>query len=69
MIKVTEIGGVARVFNLNKGTLRLLARQSKTISDGEVSEELKIAEKQGIIYICKLLQILLIRRKGRMNNG
>ncbi len=51
MIKVTEIGGVARVFNLNKGTLRLLARQSKTISDGEVSEELKIAEKQGIIYM------------------
>ena len=51
MIKVTEIGGVARVFNLNKGTLRLLARQSKTISDGEVSEELKIAEKHGIIYM------------------
>lgn len=51
MIKVTEIGGVARVFNLNKGTLRLLARQSKTISDGEVSDELKIAEQQGIIIM------------------
>lgn len=64
MIKVTEIGGVARVFNLNKGTLRLLARQSKTISDGEVSEELKIAEKQGIIYMQAVTTDTTIKKKG-----
>lgn len=64
MIKVTEIGGVARVFNLNKGTLRLLARQSKTISDGEVSEELKIAEKQGIIYMQAVTDATINKKKG-----
>jgi hypothetical protein len=64
MIKVTEIGGVARVFNLNKGTLRLLARQSKTISDGEVSEELKIAEKQGIIYMQAVTTDTTNKKKG-----
>ena len=56
MIRVTELGGIARVFNLNavegkESTLRLLARQSKDIYVEQVSEELKLAEKAGIISL------------------
>lgn len=56
MIRVTELGGIARVFNLNEvegreSTLRLLSRQSKDIYVEQVSEELKLAEKAGIISL------------------
>lgn len=58
MIKVVERGGVARVFNIKDAkdstkpaTLRLLARKSKLIEDNQVSDELKLAEKMGIIAL------------------
>lgn len=59
MIKVTELGGIARVFNLKEvkgkeSTLRLLARQSKDIHAEQVSDELGLAEKAGIISLDNL---------------
>ena len=64
MIKVTELGGIYRVFNLKTSTLRLLARQSKTISDSEVSEELKIAEKQGLVLLQEMSELKKVEKKG-----
>lgn len=56
MIRVTEMQGIARVFNLNgvdgkPNTLRLLARQSVIIEDEAVSEELKLAQKQRFVVL------------------
>lgn len=51
-MKVTELQGRAHVFNLKNGkTFRIRARESKEIAESNVSNEMRIAEKMGLILI------------------
>ena len=51
-MKVTELQGRAHVFTLKNGkTFRILSRQTKEIAESNVSNEMRIAEKMGLIII------------------
>ncbi len=49
-MKITEIKGNSHVFTLKNGeTLRIFARQTKTVPDNLVSDEVLRAEKMGLV--------------------
>ena len=49
-MKVTELQGRAHVFTLKNGkTFRILSRQTKEIAESNVSDEMRLAEKMGLI--------------------
>lgn len=53
-MKIIELKGKSHVFTLKNGkTLRIFARQSKDVADGNISDELKIAESMGLILLIK----------------
>lgn len=51
-MKITEIKGNSQVFTLNNSeTLRLFARTTKEVPDNLISEEMRIAERMGLIIM------------------
>ena len=53
-MKIIELKGKSQVFTLKNGkTLRIFARQTKEISESNISEGLKIAESMGLILLVK----------------
>ena len=53
-MKITELKGKSQVFTLKDGkTLRIFARETKKISESNISEELRIAESMGLILLTK----------------
>lgn len=52
MFKVTELQGRSQIFTLKDGTsFRILSRESKNISKDNVSNEIRIAVKMGLISL------------------
>lgn len=55
-MKVTELQGRAHVFTLKNGkTFRILSRQTKEVAESNVSNEMRIAEKMGLILITEIV--------------
>lgn len=53
-MKIVELKGRSQVFTLKDGkTLRIFARETKNVSDGNISNELKIAESMGLVLLTK----------------
>lgn len=53
-MRITELKGKAQVFTLKDGkTLRVFARETKTIAENNISNEIKIAESMGLILLSK----------------
>ena len=51
-MKITEIKGRPQVFTLkNDDTLRILARNSAVVKSTNISEEIYIAEKMGLVSL------------------
>lgn len=51
-MKITELKGNAHVFTLKDGkTFRIFAREVKDVKEEDVSKEMRIAEKMGLIAI------------------
>lgn len=49
-MKITEIKGRPIVFTLKDGTtLRIFARDTKEVAESNISNEMRIAEKMGLI--------------------
>lgn len=53
-MRITELKGKPHVFTLKDGkTLRILAHETKKVADGNISEELRIAESMGLVLLTK----------------
>ena len=53
-MKIIELKGKPHVFTLKDGkTFRIFARETKTIPDSNVSNELRLAETLGLILLSK----------------
>lgn len=53
-MKITELKGNSHVFTLKDGsTLRIFARETKKISESNISNELRIAETMGLVLLTK----------------
>ena len=53
-MKITELKGKPHTFTLKDGnTLRIFARETKTIADNNISNELRLAETMGLILLAK----------------
>lgn len=53
-MKITELKGKSHVFTMkDKKTFRIFARETKTISDSNISKEIKLAEALGLILLTK----------------
>lgn len=53
-MKIIELKGKSQVFTLKDGkTLRIFARQSKDVAESNISNELRIAERMGLVLITK----------------
>ena len=53
-MKITELKGKPHTFTLKNGdTFRILARETKTIAESNISNELRIAETMGLILLAK----------------
>lgn len=53
-MKITELKGKAQVFTLKDGkTLRIFAHQMKEVAESNISKEMRIAERMGLILITK----------------
>ena len=53
-MKITELKGKAQVFTLKDGnTFRVLSHQSREIAESQISKEIKIAERMGLIMLTK----------------
>ena len=51
-MKIIELKGKPQVFTLKDGkTLRIFARETKTIAESNISKELRIAETMGLILL------------------
>lgn len=49
-MKIIELKGNAQVFTLKDGkTFRIFARETKDVSEGNISKEMRIAEQMGLI--------------------
>ena len=49
---ITEKQGKAQVFTLKDGsTLRILSRQTKEVKESNISNEIRIAERMGLILL------------------
>lgn len=53
-MKISELKGKSHVFTLKDGkTLRIFAREVKTVADSNISNEVRIAETMGLILLTK----------------
>lgn len=53
-MKITELKGKSHTFTLKDGkTLRIFARETKTIAENNISNELRLAETMGLILLAK----------------
>lgn len=53
-MKITELKGKSHAFTLKDGsTLRIFARETKTIAEKNISNELRIAETMGLILLAE----------------
>jgi hypothetical protein len=51
-VKITELNGVSLVLTQTDGkTFRILARETQDIEESLISEEFRIAQKRGYIFI------------------
>lgn len=54
MLKIIELKGKSQVFTLKDGTtLRIFAHENKTLAEGNISDELRIAKSMGLILMTK----------------
>ena len=52
MVKITELRGNAQVFSLKDGTtFRIFARETRSVAENKISDEMQIAENMGLIAI------------------
>lgn len=62
MIKITEIKGRVQVFTLKDGnTLRIFARKSKEVAEKNISDEIKLAERMGLIMITSSKEVVDVK--------
>ena len=64
-MKITELKGKPQVFTLKDGTtFRIFARETKTIAESSISNELRIAETMGLILLAKESQVPKTNKKS-----
>ena len=67
MMSITELKGRAHAFTMRDGrTFRILARETKKISENNISNEMRIAENMGLIIITadKVVKVLKENKGG-----
>ena len=63
-MKIVELKGKSHTFTLKDGnTLRIFARETKTIADSNISNELRIAETMGLILLKKESKVSKTNKK------
>lgn len=69
-MKITELKGRAQVFTLKDGnTFRIFARDTKEVADSNVSNEMRIAERMGLILITKAVTVVKEVPKNKKSGG
>lgn len=63
-MKITELRGKPHIFTLKDGTtLRIFARETKTLAESKISNELRIAETMGLILLTKESEVPKTNKK------
>lgn len=53
-MKITELVGRPHVFTMKDGkTLRIFSRETKEVSESNISDEIKVAESMGLVLLTK----------------
>ena len=68
-MKIIELKGKSQVFTLKDGkTLRIFARETKTIAESNISPELRIAETMGLVLLAKETEVPKTSKKSGGTN-
>ncbi len=67
-MKITELKGRPQVFTLKDGkTLRIFARKSAEVADSNISNEMRIAEKMGLIMMTPVVKTTVVTEEVPKN--